>query len=131
MTPETTDGLSDEELVERLATEVMGWEKRKSADPNGLFFGEWYWWNTAMRNGSGQGNHWNPLTRWDDCMEVVDRMKDRKLTFKLEYENGYTCFFFWEYWPERIGCYAKDADGRRAIVLAALKCVQALPERVK
>src|SRR4051794_28777196 len=73
MTPTPSiNGMTDQQLIEAVATEVMGWH-RKPWDwrQDGDTF-KWANENDWI-DASGM---WNPLTDWNHTMEVVQRMRD-------------------------------------------------------
>jgi hypothetical protein len=73
MIPPNLTGLTDEELVEAVATQVMGWKK----EPGDM---EW----VSEDGGHWMVNHWNPVSgSWDDTMEVVHYMRDHSLSYKF------------------------------------------------
>lgn len=78
MTLQELQRLSDEQLVEKLAVEVMGWEKRLSAYhecPHCKVRDSktYQWWSQDMEPILKPiwCEQWNPLTSWDDAMDAV------------------------------------------------------------
>jgi hypothetical protein len=108
-TPDT-DGLNDEQLTERVAVEVMGWEKQKSMLP--------MWW---MKDGESIAfiRDWNPLTNWNHTMEVAEKSK---LVFSIWYGSNGTKNFAvnGRSWDDSVSL-------QRAICLAALQAVRSSP----
>lgn len=115
MTPESIDGLTDEQLIERCATEVMEWTRLEddSCEPP---LESWYS-HTLSKSGKTvrkelviDCNLWNPLTDWNHTMEVVAKINR---------------------WPlERLGGWVLHSlreKNQRAICLAALKAVSHFP----
>lgn len=81
-TLEQLQALSNEELVEKVAVEVMAWEKRKSRDPRypfhwGLPLSDQEEWTFTAED------QWNPLKDWNHTMEVVERMQGHGYSFTI------------------------------------------------
>jgi hypothetical protein len=95
--------LSDSQIVERLATEVMGLRWK----PYGIVRSIGGWIDV---NGTDYG-YWNPLTDWNNTMEVVEKShgdpeKLADIAFRITKENN---------------------DPQRAICLAALATLGSFP----
>lgn len=114
---EQLQALSDEELIERVAVEVMGWEKKWNYD-NPIPVG--FWWPRAV-----QMRFWNPLTDWNHAAEVVRTMRSRWwMSYLIRSQaNGKTLVEF----TDKVGMLAGrhiDKDECRAVCLASLLAVQ-------
>jgi hypothetical protein len=122
MTPETTDGLSDAELIERVGREVMGWRGLPDC---------WVYQPALPKK-----IRWNPLTDWNATMEVHDTLLDRGYSVNLFWNNMDICTLEWTLISKKPAPYPRkvvqsgDGDMKRAICLAALKCVQASGDKV-
>ncbi len=85
--------LSDEEIVTRLATDVMGWEKQKDGrwqDREGIpLFVTWQ--NTAVFFTLPL---WNPLVSWDAWRQVEEKLMEDEEMFAQFVVNviGHTTF---------------------------------------
>lgn len=68
----TDSELTDEQIITRLAVEVMGWEKFY-ANPSDV---EWNWYTPLGKAGRHweHSNDWNPLRDWNHTMEVVAKI---------------------------------------------------------
>lgn len=68
------DSMSDEQKIEWLAVEVMGWEHgfcRDEGDADTDFFTESGWF---FENGNEEaGEEWNPLTDWNHWRQVEEK----------------------------------------------------------
>lgn len=67
-TLESLQTLTDEQLIEKVAVEVMWWSKERYGVCN-CHTG----WNQGGGSWIGVG-HWDPLRNWNDTMEVVERV---------------------------------------------------------
>lgn len=114
MTLEELQQLTDEQLIEKVATEVMGW--RVIPQPEG--------WTDLVLIEQSDGHitqHWNPLTNWNDTMKVVEQVRRNEMDFEIWISAG---------WSVRImqgsstNYDARDSHGQRAILIAALLSTQ-------
>src|SRR3990167_9622386 len=70
---EQSSALTDEQIVERLATEVMGWKLRNEPEHK-----KWY---KHMVESGRKKDLWNPLTDWNDWRMVEEKIiEDEKLS---------------------------------------------------
>lgn len=107
--------LSDEELISRIAVEVMGWER--IAD----FWGHYHTLPDNQNEICAEAG-WNPLTDWNHTMEVVKRMQAQGWHFAYEhFPKGSPAGFSVASFGRAI---ADDIIGQRAILFAALVAVQ-------
>ncbi len=119
MTRDELQQLSDEKLIELVATEVMGWYSSKGN--KGLV-----WWR---ENGNRMElksmpypmvdddeiplAEWNPLTSISDCWMVVDKMKASGFEFALTFAKDYWLATF-------RGSFSDSLSPEYAILHAAL-----------
>ena len=83
----TTPALTDEQIIERLAVEVMGWHKDvrdsgRSMWVNSENYGMGYTENYLNKGSGSMDFAWNPLTDWNHTMEVVVQLR------KLDLPSG-------------------------------------------
>lgn len=93
--------MTDEELAETCALEILGWEC------------------------GGAATDWEPLESWDDCMMVVAAMRANR--YALEIIGDLVEFVLpheGEFHPDRSVAFTSLDDMRRAILRAALKAVR-------
>ncbi len=72
-------------LIKTLAEGVMEWEERNIWE--GLDGKERPWWfdpNEGEWINPGGRENWNPLTDWNDCMMLVEQMREDGFEFKLK-----------------------------------------------
>lgn len=110
-------GLSDEQLIEKVAVEVMGWARIP------MEFGKMKWCLPPSVQERMLPEHrvpvilsvaWNPLTDWNHTMELVKRMR-KPVT--IEIHEG-ACRVF-----RGADLSIFDTNQQRAICLAALHAV--------
>lgn len=109
MTLSELQALSDDELIERLAVEVMGWKKGtwKTRDR----------WPDFIATDSKLKRHWNPLTDWNHTMEVRAKVGEMDVEFIFD-----GCrVWIWPEIHEVIKVF--DESPQRAIVLASLLAI--------
>ena len=79
-----TASATDQEIVEALATQVMGWEIDKylfeQTNGNSL-------WKMKDGHAIGHEYKWNPLTDWNHTWEIIEAMKQRKCCILLEWQK--------------------------------------------
>lgn len=117
-----TQNMTDEELVRRVAVEVMRWRNIKAFtdDDSGV--------SGYQDSFPPFETHfdWNPLTDWNHTMEVYDRVPKNRTEHWPSWhnENGVACekhmFILWV-GDEKIA--VEDSSHQRAICLAALLSV--------
>ena len=113
MTLEELQRLSDSELIEKVATDVMTWRKDLFLElPYGL-------WTDQNGLSKAHTSDWNPLTDWNHTMEVVDKFP--AFAFEALYKGSYHVRFS----PDERWRDIHDASAQRAICLAALLAVSA------
>jgi len=111
--------LSDEELISKIATEVMGW--KRGPHPDGITARAQWWYvdGIAIRPAYSikREGQWNPLTDWNHWRQVEEKvMADRELLFK---------FFNSTAFNQSLGHYLKaDLRTRCLALLAALLSIQ-------
>ncbi len=86
--------MTDQEIVEALATGLMGWaiwepdgsegEDRRKDDVERYRKGE----IKGFRLRNQLIKNWNPLERWDDTMQVVEQMRSGGEVVELTFDNG-------------------------------------------
>lgn len=113
------DELTDEQLVEAVATKVMGWHLVEGGDTWSEIPG-----HTRQDKFWVFVKDWNPLTSDADCGQVLDRIVSM-LDFCIRYDYKKRRWMV-AYWNGQAGekknwTYGKDR--RRAIVIAALRAV--------
>lgn len=83
--------LTDEQLIEAVATKVMGWESGPYADSGHLW---WFDKNRAPNESFPERCRtiWNPLTDWDHTMEVVDRLTSEAFNFRSNIQKSSSYF---------------------------------------
>jgi hypothetical protein len=131
-TTKPPSALTDEQIVERLATELMGWKLEVDQWGNRDFcrpFNKIYERIPSTR--------WNPLTDWNYTMEVVEKLRSIGWWIQLDNECCIGCEccqlspdLSLEKWdeieaPEPI--LIKHEPLKRAICLAALAAMDSLP----
>ena len=149
--PIQPEAMTDEQLIEAVAVEVMGWKKEDTGAPA---FGvckehgnleqsrneTWkrWWYRSGDKKGKGDKvmgdvwtefttRGWNPLTDWNHTMEVVGRMQ--KQTYYYEISNGvHSEPAYCRFWDRgRFIDVVGYGRPQRAICLAALKTVHNHP----
>jgi hypothetical protein len=105
---EELQALPDAELIERVATDVMGWRRIET--------GGKHWWE--LPNGKFyEMPYFDPLTDWNHTMEVVKRMPRPFHLLQLSHTAS---------WQAQCGdppLYEVDANPQHAICIAALLAV--------
>lgn len=86
MPESSTPAATDQQIVERLAVEVMGWE-------TGTYEGEDRWYDFAVFGSKGTPFDWNPLTDWNHFRQLEEKVfADPSLTLdflnELHNPNG-------------------------------------------
>lgn len=130
MTPDSTapQDMTDEQLIEAIAREVMGWEFRSDK-------GHECWYNGYFESKRVAGRmlyrvtadkRWNPLTDWNHTMEVVQHFKNSLFSKRVRFTDALS-----EQKKTQDGhCYAwPDAFvhlTQRDICVAALSAVRSL-----
>lgn len=146
-TLEDLQAKTDTELIELCITELFGGHKEhyertehfccegcgkcnESCAPRK----EWLWRikdGHPAYNGNSKGPWWNPLSKWEDTMEVIQRLRDDKWCISYGASGGEHGWGL-SLWGEKTGGYFPtdsgtitviDKSGQRAIVLAALLSV--------
>ena len=121
-TLEQLKALSDEELTERLAVEVMGWHKGEAqwldSGGNGM---------ASLPNSycvdCGQIFDWNPLTDSGHTIEVIRRLESQGYEVILTFLAGLITVEIAK--PEDSGSTVeKGAEFGRAVVLCALQAIE-------
>lgn len=112
MTLEELQKLSDQDLVPLCATVVMGWK---------FSLGEW----GSLTTNEMHDATWNPLTNWNDTMQVVYCLKSRGEQVVLDFYNradGDLCEIAK---PSDRGSTGVSCDDmQRAIVIASILATQ-------
>jgi hypothetical protein len=117
--------MTDQELIDAVAIEVMGWEKIISVyDQPGrrayfyILNGEQIYFDS---------HDFNPLTNANHWMMVVEKMKTKIFSFKIwAYAVGlYTVTFTCDIQGDAASYTVKNKSIGRAVCLAALKAVRA------
>lgn len=129
--------MSDKQIIERLATEVMGWTLRSAKDlpkdhPGLKLWGEEAKFPDDERGrslGSAYALHlkrggWNPLKDWNHTMQVKER-----LCFELRMEDAFTFALQKRVMPKGSYCTTDWAlmvlaTSQRDFCLAALDCFE-------
>lgn len=120
MTLQEVQALPDDQLIEKVAVEVMGWKERSKFNSAGGQDRSWWKDGEWVCNKDGEWvcnagkHHWNPLTDWNHTMEVVEKMKHAHGWFKLSWipKSGE--------WEAEFEYTVYDKDPRRAVVIASL-----------
>lgn len=117
--------MTDEELVQAVATRVMEWAKHSRNTA--------HWTDAKDANSVGYKvrglccgrDEWNPLTNWNTCFEVVEAMRAKGFWFIFEdMTDRNECrarFHSYECSPK----YCYSVSGQRAILEAALAAMEA------
>jgi hypothetical protein len=91
MTPQNPSGLSDEEIIERIATEVMGREKKERPwnEQKDIASFKGPWWLPPKRT---DGTYysvkiWNPLTDWNHWRQVEEKVMEDEYLFGEYLDN--------------------------------------------
>lgn len=102
--------MPDEELVPLCATGVMRWEW--------IFIPGGQGWRHA-EIGRAATKHWNPLTNWNDTMQVVKKLVEVECSnFRFVRDHAMWEVEFDERFP------VSDFDAQRAIVIASILATQ-------
>ncbi len=113
--------LSDQELIERVAFEVMGWDQGSNA---------WISREPEASAPGGYPNHevfhqvkdWDPLRNWNHTMELVDRLASLGFCCSIQVSNPKPDrFMCWNAEAKMADC--RDENLRKAICLTALQAV--------
>lgn len=124
------EDLTDEQLTERVAVEVMHWNPQQSSDGWDSGKKPHTWFDPVLMIQRPMYK-WNPLTDWNHTMEVRDRL--RSLGWWMELENECCigcegCILHHdpgEDEPRKENISVRhEEDLRRAILLAALQAVR-------
>lgn len=120
-----TDGLTDEQLIERVAVEVMGWKRREI---NRTDEDETWLWESDYGLETARAS-WNPLTDWNHTMEVEKAMAARGFsTYRIHSEKGIQVGFCFGLprlsSPNIISPVVPVDQERRYLCLAALKAIR-------
>lgn len=139
--------MTDREIVERLARDVMGWEQLPAGTPSGFVRFDLEHMGYAIPNDHscfvlnesdadayvyqpnvGSFDVWKPLNRIADAWMLVERLAEtpRNLTFRMvayPYSRTYANFFENEVYEEANG----DNHTARAICMAALATLEEQP----
>ena len=125
MTPTDSpySGMKDEDLIEAVATKVMGWTPQQSSDAWEARKRPHTWFDSLTMRRTPMYK-WNPLTNWNCTMDVVERLR------KMEWRFWFTTFISDVGNPDNSKVifdnhYGKeysveDFNPQRAICLAAL-----------
>lgn len=126
-TLEQLQDLTDEQLIEKVAVEVMQF-------PQGRMDGEMvYRIGDSVVYAKWLTERWNPLTDWNHTMEVLGRIENRRgirmshLPFKGP--KGASYVEVWSVWVEGCGEAVVHHSLQRAILIAALLAVSPLPPK--
>jgi len=82
MTLQDLQRLSDEQLIEKVAVEVMGWTITGRLSDGTVM------WNRGENRKKGERKHigsWNPLASWEHTMEMVEEVRARGLPVKMHF----------------------------------------------
>jgi hypothetical protein len=77
-TLEQLQALPDDQLIEKVAVDVMGWWRRKEP------LTEREIWVNAGGEHAAYRRSWNPLTDWNHTMDAVERMRARGFFWFVE-----------------------------------------------
>lgn len=120
-------GLTDQELIEAVATKVMGWHPERHMHGAQLWKDEVGRACAIKRGEYDSGDEaWDPLTDWNHTMEVLEKAVAEGCTFKMQIgftTPGHRRFDSVEWYNGHVGGLVNDWDTRRAICLAALAVV--------
>lgn len=131
MTLSELQALTDEELISRIAVEVMGWKKVTRPTQSG--YGTYEGWDRGHGSYIHPCREWRPLTDWNHTMEVVEKVKyGKKFGFILDGNDIEWSATFFEpqeqddgpVWHEDIEHGWSDDNPQRAILYAALLALQ-------
>lgn len=116
--------MTDAEIVEALATKVMGWTAYRCAEPNCQCHAIQYW---RVSDTHIMTSDWNPLTGATASKQVREKLAERwnyiDLSF-LRLTDGRTCFFVQIHGDGEEDIFSvENSDEFRAVALAALKTV--------
>lgn len=81
--------MTDEQIIELLATKVMGWEKKMSP-PDYVIGPEWYWWSDGEP--IAIVSSWNPLKHIQHAWMLVEKLRKELCRFTLDSDHD----FVWE-----------------------------------
>jgi hypothetical protein len=115
--------VSDSEIIEAIATKVMGWTRSK---PSGI---SWILPNGKVGRATEFPFPWNPLTNPADCKQVREKLAERAESIVIEWNNSaqsWSC----QMWPteeSNLSFYHEARDAERAVALCALKSVGVEP----
>lgn len=120
MKPADLTGLTDEEIVTRCATEVMGW-RLELCTTNDVPFPphKYYAWHNEDAEELHSKERWNPLADWNHTMEVTEKMRKDGFYFRFMYA-GFRPDVFCAAFGKG---FISDRSFNRAICLAALRAV--------
>ena len=126
MTLDELQRLTDDQLIEKVAVEAMGWHVAN--DPRCGACKDWVnrvgVWQAHERIGCDDpGDRWNPLTDWNHTIEVVERIESLGFEWRIDarpgLQRGCRIAPTGEFNTPRVQFVANDS-GQRAICLAAL-----------
>lgn len=132
------EAMSDEQLIEAVAVEVMGWTMQDRGEKD-MPLEVWVGYKVSKSDKSMRSeikydcNQWNPLTDWNATMEVRQKMHELGREFnwrsdvthhRREHEIQFSwCYGFDHESPHTL---IEAKDPQRAICLAALHAVRSL-----
>jgi hypothetical protein len=118
--------MSDEELIEAVAVEVMEWKQNTERWPD--YSGEM---SDVWKDDAGQQyvikHKWNPLTDWNHTMEVVQKMENNGWQFWMttfHSDTGHMYLTKVVFGKDEQESNIENLDKQRAICLAALTAVR-------
>ena len=135
---ESLSALPDDQLIEKVAVEVMGWEIVRS--PTGKKYdryirGYWPLNDGTQRPAYSYMRHWNPLTDWNHTMEVLEKVRTIEQPMEADRTKLEVCIncahLCKDYCVEIYGrdhrAIVEDKDPQRAICISALLAVSPTP----
>jgi len=105
--------LSDEELVDEVAVNVMKWKKDNDFDDAALD----YWTDGHISHGNV--GVWNPLKDWNDTWKVVEKYIERQPNNDFHFESVHGSWDIFSCNKDEVVAHGEDPQ--RVICIAALK----------
>jgi hypothetical protein len=72
--------MDEKQIVETLATKVMGWQVRVDV----VFVGK----HLYYRSNDGDFTHWNPLQKIADAWMLVEKLKEQDISIEIHIDDG-------------------------------------------
>ena len=114
MTLEELQALTDEQLIEKVATKVMGWMSFET------YTGKRQCWAKPNTDATVFKDEWNPLADWNHTMEVVMHLHESTAFHLFSFKRSWWQAQFGDDHDGDAPVYILDQNPQRAICLAAL-----------